>query len=39
VTPVFYTYLDDLQDWLARHLKRKPRARRATLDHGLAHGD
>ena len=39
VTPVFYTYLDDLQDWLARHTKRAPRARRATLDHGLAHGD
>jgi hydrophobic/amphiphilic exporter-1 (mainly G- bacteria), HAE1 family len=39
VTPVFYTYLDDLQAWLARHTKRGPRAGRATLDHGLAHGD
>ena len=39
VTPVFYTYLDDLQDWLARHTKRRERAGRATLDHGLAHGD
>jgi hypothetical protein len=39
VTPVFYTYLDDLQAWLARHTKRRPRAGRATLDHGLAHGD
>jgi HAE1 family hydrophobic/amphiphilic exporter-1 len=39
VTPVFYTYLDDLQDWLARHTKRAPRAGGASLDHGLAHGD
>ena len=39
VTPVFYTYLDDLQAWLARHTKRRERAGRATLDHGLAHGD
>jgi len=39
VTPVFYTYLDDWQAWLARHTRRSPRARRATLDQGLAHGD
>jgi len=39
VTPVFYTYLDDLQGWIARHTRRRPRATRATLDHGLAHGD
>jgi HAE1 family hydrophobic/amphiphilic exporter-1 len=39
VTPVFYTYLDDLQAWLARHTKRRRPAGRATLDHGLAHGD
>jgi HAE1 family hydrophobic/amphiphilic exporter-1 len=39
VTPVFYTYLDDLQDWLARHTQRAPRAGGASLDHGLAHGD
>jgi HAE1 family hydrophobic/amphiphilic exporter-1 len=39
VTPVFYTYLDDLQAWLARHTKRAPRAGRAPLDQGLAHGD
>ncbi len=39
VTPVFYTYLDDLQAWLERHLQRKRRVPGATLDHGLAHGD
>ncbi|HLB08428.1 MAG TPA: efflux RND transporter permease subunit, partial [Gemmatimonadaceae bacterium] len=39
VTPVFYTYLDDLQAWLERHSKRKSRVSGATLDHGLAHGD
>ena len=39
VTPVFYTYLDDLQEWLGRHTKRAPRASDATLDHGLVHGD
>ena len=39
VTPVFYTYLDDLQDWLARHARRTPRTETAPLDHGLAHGD
>jgi len=37
VTPVFYTYLDDLQGWIARHTRRSPRVGRATLDHGLAH--
>jgi len=39
VTPVFYTYLDELQGWLERHTKRAPRAGGATLDHGLVHGD
>jgi HAE1 family hydrophobic/amphiphilic exporter-1 len=39
VTPVFYTYLDDLQAWLGRHTKRAPRSGRAPLDRGLAHGD
>ncbi|MDQ2767081.1 MAG: efflux RND transporter permease subunit, partial [Gemmatimonadota bacterium] len=39
VTPVFYTYLDDLQDWLARHTTRSPREGSATLDQGLVHGD
>jgi HAE1 family hydrophobic/amphiphilic exporter-1 len=39
VTPVFYTYLDELQAWLERHTKRAPRVGGATLDHGLVHGD
>jgi len=39
VTPVFYTYLDDLQDWLARHTKRAPQAGGAPLDQGFVHGD
>jgi len=39
VTPVFYTYLDDLQDWLARHTKLAPQAGGAPLDQGFVHGD
>jgi HAE1 family hydrophobic/amphiphilic exporter-1 len=39
VTPVFYTYLDDLQTWFERRNERAPAAGRASLDTGLVHGD
>ncbi len=39
VTPVFYTYLDDLQTWVERHTRRSPRENRTNLEPGLVHGD
>ncbi len=36
VTPVFYTYLDELQDWLGRMFARLPWADRPTVGAGVA---